>query len=786
MLNSYLKIALRSLLHYRFLSVLNVLGLAVGMSTAMLLILFVGLELSYDRFHRDRDRIFRITSRVQSRDGQVMVLPTCLGWTPESIYKAGFTDVIACRVYDEQIGRQRNRPGDQMRIFYVDSTFFRVFSFKLLEGDPADILNKPYQVVLTRSLALRYFGTEDAINREFEINNRYYRVAGVMEDVPVNSHLQFDLLISFESLKYRLDIRRMSMDFALYMKLPTDFNEKYVSKLTAYVEKIHREHYPEIGPSLRFGLQKLTDIHLRSSGFTTNLGQTGNVKDLVILFSLALFIFLFTLANFINLLTANNNLRIRNIGMRIVLGARRQQLRNQLITESVLIGGVASFVAIVLLELGQRPFSVVVGKTLPLSFAGMTGIFMIFLSLAVLAGFLTGWIHFLSLTHHPPVRMISGLHVPLGRDRLKIILVIVQFATVIFLFSVMSVLVFQTRYMKQGDPGFERENLYVFYEPFSLIWNDFPPIGEDISSVPGVISVTASAGIPGEIPAIQNVWVDGDNMENAILISEDRVRQNFPETFRFHLVGGKFFEGGSRSDTGGFILNQSACQALGLSEPVGSVIHVWDHRDTVIGVVKDFHFKSWHNRIEPLVISRYFRPYRYITVRAESDTIKGTLVEVRDLLGRYLPTHYLTVYPLAKLYDTMYSNEDKNAMLFFCGALLAMIMGIFGLIGLTTYTTLRKTKEIGIRKAMGSSRANLFFILGGSIVRWMLLSALIAMPLAWLAVHDWMNRFFYKIGYAWALILCSVLLAIAIAFLTTSHHILRISRKNPVDSLRYE
>ena len=416
----------------------------------------------------------------------------------------------------------------------------------------------------------------------------------------------------------------------------------------------------------------------------------------------------------------------------------------------------------------------------------MAGIFILFLSLAVLSGFLTGWIHFLSLTRYPPVRMISGLMVPLGRDRLKIILVIIQFATVIFLFSVMGVLIFQTRHMKQGDPGFERENLYVFYEPFGLIFKDFTPIAKEISEVPGVLSVTSSAGIPGEVPAIQNVWVEGGNMGDAILITEDRVGQNFPETYRFRLTGGKYFAGRSRSDTGGFILNESACRALGLTRPVGSVIHVWDHRDTVIGVVKDFHFKSWHNKIEPLVISRYFKPYRYITVRAESDTIQGTLGEVRDLLGRALPAHYLTVYPLAKLYDTMYADEDKNAVLFSGGALLAMIMGIFGLIGLTTYTTLRKTKEIGIRKAMGGSRANLFLVLGGNILRWMVLSALIAIPLAWFAVHDWMHRFPYRIGYAWVLIAASVLLAVAIAFFTTSHHILRITRKNPVESLRYE
>lgn len=787
MLRSHLKIAYRNLLHFKFLSILNIIGLAVGMSTSLLLILFVKFEISYDRFHEDRDRIFRITTEIHSRDGQILYIPSCLGWMPEEINRAGFSDIVACRVFNDQIGSKYRNPWQgQLSFYYADSTFFEVFGFKLLAGDPENILDEPNEVVLTHSVARRNFKEENPINRKFEIQNKFYKVCGVMEDVPGNSHLQFDLLVSFRSYLSMYDIRKMSLDFPVYLKFSKDVNEAYKSKLISFIQNLHRDHYPEAGLKLESGLQSLKDIHIRSSHLSHTLGQPADINDLFILSSLALFIFLITLSNFVNLLTANNNIRVRDIGMRIILGARKDQILYQLICESVLVGIFSAFIATVLLEIILGPFSRIVDGTLNLSIPSLAGFFVIFIIVAVLSGFLTGWIHFLSITRFSPAKMISGLHITLGRDRLKIILVIVQFGIIIFLFSVLSVLIFQTRFMKKGDYGFERDNLYIFYEPYELIRKDFAPIREKIAGLPGIVSVTASAGIPGEIPAVQNVWIDGDQMQNAIMITENRVRQHFPETFRFQLADGEFFTGHSINDTGGFILNESACKALGVSHPVGSVIHVWDHRDTVIGVVKDFHFLSWHSKIEPLVISRYYHPYRYITIRAESDTIKGLLDHVHLLLGKYFPDNSFVMYPFGKLIDQMYLDEDRYAMLFFGGAMLAILIGIFGLIALTTYTTIRRTKEVGIRKAMGGSPGDIFLFVGGSIIRWILISALITAPLAWFAIHDWLQRYFYHIRYSWILILLSVFIAIALAIITTSHHIQKITRKNPVDSLRYE
>ncbi len=650
MLRKQFKVAYRSLLHFKFLSVLNIIGLAVGMSTSVLLVLFVRFELSFDRFHPDLDRMYRVTTKVDSPDGQMLHVPTCLGYIPEELDKAGFSDVISCRLFNNQISTQyQDKRLGPLRFYYADSSFFEVFGFKLLSGDPDNLLNKPNTVVLTETTAREYFNDEDPLKRQLDLHGTQHTVVGVMEDVPINSHLQFDLLISFDTYEQEVDTRQRSLDYAVYLRAGPDVTASYLAKLISTIQDVHEQHYGASGIYLESGLQKLSDIHLRSAEFSRQLGRPGDINDLIILSSLAVFIFLITLSNFISLLTASNDIRIRDIGIRIVFGAQKRQLLNHLIFESILLGLFAAFVAIVLFEINLGPFSRIMDTPIKLQFYQLVLLFIMFVGMAVLSGFLTGWVHFLSVTRYSPVQMVSGPAIHLRRGRLKTILVILQFGIMIFLFSVLSVLIDQTRFMKHRDAGFDRDNLFVFYVTAGDIRKDFVPLSEKIYALPGVISVSASMGIPGDMPVMQNAWVDGDVPENAILITEARVRHNYSETYRFQLVEGEFFKGKSVLDTGHFILNERACEVLGLSDPVGSVINVSDHRDTVIGVVRDFHFRSLHDRIEPLVMSRYFQGYRHISIRAEPDSVSSLMHHADSLFRQQLPGHELIMVPLGEI-----------------------------------------------------------------------------------------------------------------------------------------
>jgi putative ABC transport system permease protein len=787
MLWKQIKVAFRSLLHFKFLSILNIIGLAVGMSTAVLLVLYVKFELSYDRFHPGYDRMFRVTTRAESRDGQVLYVPSCLGYVPEELDKAGFSAVTSCRLFNNMIGaRYRDRMKGTLRSLYADSTFFRVFGFKLLSGDPDSVLNQPNTAVLTESTAREYFNGENTLHQQIAFHDSLYTVTGIMEDVPLNSHLQFDLLVSFQTHEQWVDTRKRSLDYAVYLKAEPGVGADYLAELVRTIQEIQVEHYGTSGIYLESGLQKFRDIHLRSTDFTLTLGRPGDVRDLFILTSLAVFILVITLSNFISLMTSSNDLRIRDIGMRIVFGAERRQLLGQLVFESILIGLLAAFAAIVLFEINLGPFSRIMDTPVKLPVHTLLLLFILFICLAVLLGFLTGWLHFISVTRYAPVQMITGLSGHIKRGRLKAVLVLLQFGIMIFLFSVMSVLICQTRFMKQGDYGFERDNLYVFLVPNEDIRQDFTPVSGEISSLPGVVAVTASLGIPGDMPVVQNAWREGDVEDHAIMITEARARHDYPETYRLQLLEGAFFKGSSARDTGHFILNERACEALNLSNPVGTVIHVSDHRDTVVGVVRDFHYRSLRDRIDPLVISRYFRPYRHITVRTVSDPPGNLMQQVDSLLRQRLPGHDFIMFPLEKLHEQMYLDEDKQAMLYSGGALLAIVIGIFGLFALTTYATVRRTKEIGIRKAMGGNTADIFFLLGKSIMKWILAAAVMAAPLAWFAVEDWLRGFYYHIPNPWLLIILSILAAMTIALVAISYHLLRVTRVNPAESLRYE
>ena len=786
-MRTQIKVAFRSLLHFKFLSILNIIGLAVGMSTAVLLVLYVKFELSYDRFHPGYDRMFRVTTRAESRDGQVLYVPSCLGYVPEELDKAGFSAVTACRLFSNMIGmRYQDRMKETLRSLYADATFFRVFGFKLLSGDPDSVLNLPNTAVLTQSTAREYFNGEDPLHKQIALHDSLYTVTGVMEDVPLNSHLQFDLLISFKTHEQTVDTRKRSLDYAVYLKAEPGVTEEYLAELVRTIQEVQEEHYGTSGISLESGLQKFSDIHLRSTDFTLTLGRPGDVRDLIILTSLAVFILVITLSNFISLMTSSNDLRIRDIGMRIVFGAERRQLLGQLVCESILIGLLAAFAAIVLFEINLGPFSRIMDIPIKLPVHTLLLLFILFICLAVLSGFLTGWLHFVSVTRYAPVEMISGLTGHFRRGRLKAVLVMLQFGIMIFLFSVMSVLICQTRFMKRGDYGFERDDLYVFFVPNEDIRQDFTPVSEEISSLPGVVAVTASLGIPGDMPVVQNVWREGDVEDHAIMITEARVRHDYPETYRLQLLEGSFFKGSSARDTGHFILNERACEALSLTDPVGAVLHVSDHRDTVVGVVRDFHYRSLRDKIEPLVISRYFRSYRHITVRTESDPPGSLMQQVDSLLRQRLQGHDFIMFPLEKLQDQMYLDEDKQAMLYTGGALLAIVIGIFGLFALTTYATVRRTKEVGIRKAMGGNTADIFFLLGKSIMKWILAAAVMAAPLAWFATEDWLRGFYYHIPNPWLLIILSILAAMTIALVAISYHLLKITRVNPAESLRYE
>jgi len=786
MFKNYIKVAFRNLIHNRFIASLNILGLAVGMSTFIILYLFIYLELSFDRFHKDHDEIFRIVQSAETSDGQILTIPSTLGYISPLLNQEFYPDIKACRIYNTEINNRFGfREIQHVRFYYVDSTFFEIFSFPFIYGHPETALSGSNSVVLTEHMARTYFDQNNPLGKLFEIHGKNYIVTGVLKNIPINSHLQFDLLLPFDAYPRKDILRQMPMDFPTYLRISREIlNGERKEKVIEMIGEIVNEHYTGSGIFVITDLQSLKDIHLRSNKFDTALHQTGDHTTVVILSFLAVFILLITISNFINLITSKTENRLREIGMRLVTGATKQDILKQLIAESLLIAILACFFALAFTELFANPFSNIIGIKIVISVLDLLNLLFIFLFIAGITGILTGAVHYFYLSGFSPIQVLSVVRFRREISWLKIGLVIIQFSMMIFLLSVYSVLYCQVRYMGRKNPGFKLDELVVFYEPFKRMTKDFEPVRSDLLKSIYIIDATASEGIPGVVTSVQNIWVEGDTIINSILINEHRVKDHYISTYGIHIIEGDNFS--VIKDTAGFLLNETAVKELGLRNPIGRVVNVDQSKFPVLGVVKDFQYQSLHNQVEPLVISKYFSYYKYITIRGDTDSIQSAINHADSVLKVHYPDDNFTHFLLAERYKSMYDDELKTSKLLSWGALLAILISMLGLFGLSSQTIIKRTKEIGIRKANGGNSRDIMIMLIANLLRWVLVSLIIAMPLAAMMTGNWINRFAYKIENYPVLLVVSGILSLLIALLTVSYHTYTIGKKNPVDSLRYE
>ena len=786
MLKNYIKVAFRNLTHRRFIASINILGLAVGMSTSIILLLFIHLELSFDRFHKNHNEIFRIVESAEASDGQTLAVPSTLGYVAPAINNKFYPDAKACRIYNTELSNRFGfREIQHVRFYYVDSTFFDVFSFPCLYGDPENALTTGNAVVLTEHMAKTYFNKHNPLGELFEIHGKKYIVTAILKDTPVNSHLQFDLLLPFLAYPLKDDLRSRPLDYPTYLRINREnLNDETKKEIIDTIGKIVNEHYAESGIYVTTSLQSLKDIHLHSNQFDTALHQTGDHNTVVILSFLAVFILFITISNFINLVTSRTENRIREIGMRLVTGATRQDILKQLIAESALIAVLACFFALALTELFSNPFSNIIGVKIEISILDLLSLLFLFLFIAGITGILTGTVHYFYLSGFSPIQVLSVIRFRQEISWLKIGLVIIQFTMMIFLLAVFSVLFFQVRYMSNRNPGFDIDELVIFNEPFKRISKDFEPVRYDLLKSDFIFDAEASEGIPGVATSVQNIWIEGDTVMNSSLIIEHRVKDHYLSTYGFELIEGDDLS--VIKDTAGFLLNETAVKELGMDDPIGTIVNVDKFKFPVLGVVRDFQFKSLHNPVEPLVISKYFIPYRYITIRIDPEFVHPATNYADSILKIHFPDDDFSHFLLADRYKGMYDDELKTSRLLSWGAMLAILISMLGLFGLSGQTVIKRTKEIGIRKANGGNSWDIMVMLLKNLLRGGLVSLVLAIPLAAMLTSNWMEQFAYKIENYWILLVVSGVLSLLIALLTVSYHTYSTGKKNPVSSLRYE
>jgi putative ABC transport system permease protein len=789
MLRNYLVTALRNIKRHKSHSIINLAGMAVGLSATILIYTFVSHELGYDKFHENHDRVYRLVSLVEMAGDHSIKAPVTQGALPPLLTDAipGITATTRIHNATAEINFEDQRFFNNRRLI-VDDSFLEIFTFPVIEGNRQDPLKEPGAVVITRDLAEKIFGERQATGRTISIADRDYTVTAITENIPANSHLHFDLLISFKSLENEDEfIKYQGFGFYSYFMIEKDARHGEVLETTdRFINEFYEKQLQGMGIKVTSFYQLIGKIHLFSEDMQFEMSQGGKISNVYIFSLLAFFILLIAIVNHVNLVTARADTRSREIALRKIAGSTRYHLVIQFISESFMVTVISLAIAISLAELLLNPFGNLLNRELVVHyFSAEPVLFLIILTLVTGIG--SGVYPALHLSGLSPVKIFQKQSGSRPGGLLKVFLVVFQFSIAIFLITSLIIIYSQTNYMRGANPGFNRENILVINNLTREITDNYKSVKEELLRFPGITSVTASEGIPGNQATVQNSWaVEGGSRDNAIMMYENRVQDDYFETYQIPIIEGRFFSGDMETDKSAFVINQSAARALGLDDPLGKDINVWETRGTIIGVVNDFHFESLHEPVKPIAHSRYSDHFRFISVRIATGDIGQTIEVAGKVLNGFDPDYVYTHNFLDARLDKIYEAEERNARLISMSAILSIIISVMGLYSLTSFTITRKTKEIGIRKTLGSTTRSLLLLLYKDMGQWVLLSNLIAWPAAWYIMNRWLENFAYRIEPGLWMFVASGAIALLVAMLTITGLAIRAAGTNPVNALRYE
>lgn len=801
MLKNFIKATLRSFMKNFGFSLINILGLSIGLACSVLIMVFVWHELSYDRYNLKADRIFRIAQKALIGNTQINQT-----WTPApmpaALYKE-FPEIEAVtRITDtgNQTVTYDNKVFIEKRGWIADSSMFDVFTFHFVKGNSKCALNKPNKIIITESMAQKYFGKEDPIGKVLNMNDNYttlnLEVSAVIQDIPENSHFHFDFVISMVSFKGFYDSQEwFNNNFFTYFVLQKGFNVKDLeAKIPSFTNKYLFDGKYEEMKAKRSGyweiyLQPLLDIHLNSD-ITGEFEPNGRKSYVYIFFVVAIIILLIACINFMNLNTAKSSARSKEVGVRKVVGARRRSLIIQFIGESILISFIALIIGMALAETLLPAYGSLVGRHLEIHYFNNYYVLPLLILLATVVGIISGSYPAFFLSSFKPVNVLKGkLKGGAKLPWLRNTLVVVQFTISIVLIIGTLLIYKQLNYLQNERLGFDKEKVIVLKNPFAL-GNNSKVFKEELKKYEGVEDVTFSTKIPGKM--FNNMGYGSDGKESFTL-NLCVCDPGFINVMKLEMVDGRFFSDEFLTDTTAIIINESAVKLLDWKDPIGKIIFDFGHKVThfkVVGVVKDFYYESKHQKVRPMALFKLNGAYTYsasyISVRVKSNRIADVLKFMNNSWKRYangLPLEYTF---LNDEYDILYKNEKQTKQLFIAFSILAIFIACLGLLGLSSYIAEQRTKEIGIRKVMGASVSTITYILSANFTKWVLISNLVAWPIGYYLMNKWLEDFAYRVSMSWWMFVVAAMLSIIIALLTISYQSIRAATRNPIDSLRYE
>nr|WKN37789.1 ABC transporter permease [Tunicatimonas sp. TK19036] len=794
MLTNYIKVALRNLWKRKFYTAINIAGLAIGMACYLLISVYVLDELSYDTFHDKADRIYRVTTHFNISGQEFAtagssgeIAPALTSLMPE------LQQAVRILPLPDQPVKYQDKLFLESGILEVDSTFFDVFSFPLLDGNPDRALQHSSSVILTQASALKYFNrSTEVVGQTLLIQDKPYTVTGIAENPPVNSHFHFDFLIPFQ---YQAHLDHPSWADVEGVKTYLLLNQpENPAALQEELYSLFKQHDPEyeaiqeMGAQVNFPIQPLQDIHLQSQ-LIDEFEPNGNIMYVRIFVAIALFIIILACINFINLSTARSAERAKEVGIRKAIGSGRAALVGQFLAESMAISLLAMLLALGLAELLRYPFSEVAGKPLTLALLSRPYIWVAILSITLVSGLMAGLYPAWYLTRFEASKVLKSMLVSGKKSqRFRNGLVVFQFSVSICLVICTLLVYQQLQYMQNINLGFQKENVLIIQNSRRLGSRQATFLNS-LRDKAYVRSVAASQQNPVRVENASDARKKGDAQEQSVMLTEQMVTHDYLETLGIALKTGRNFSPDRASDSSAVILNQAAVDALGLDEPIGALIdYVGEGYNQVIGVTEDFHYDSPHKPIAPFafVLSAENQSLATIEVRIASEEVAATVADIKELWRQQAQDVPFVYSFLDEDYDALFRSEQRLGKLFTGFTILALIVAGLGLFGLAAYMAERRAKEIGIRKILGSSVTQVIMLLSKDFVRLLIIAFLIALPLGYLAMRQWLDNFAYRTDIPVILIILAGLSVIILAWLTVSYQSIKAALANPVDSLRNE
>jgi len=804
MLKNYFTISMRNLLRNKGFSFINIFGLAVGLASCLLIMLYVVDETSYDKFYKNSDRIYRIASHSVLNNN---VENTARSGAPiATTLKDEFPEVEAVtrfRNYGFPVFRYGEKAFSEERVLSVDSTFFEVFNLNFIAGDKRNVLSQPNNMVITESMAKKYFGNENPIGKIINSDNRNdYNITAVVEDVPRNSHFHFDFLQSIARYNDSNSPVWFFNDFYTYALLKEGtstklLEEKFLASAKVHIDPLVRQFlgisiddFFASGGEFSYSFQPLTDIHLYSNR-DFEIEPNSDASYIYIFSSIALAILLIACMNFINLSTARSSARAKEVGIRKTIGSLRKQLINQFISESVVISFIAMMLGVGIIYFVLPYFNSLAQKELVLFEAGNLYLIplLIILSAAIgtLAGSYPAWI--LS-SFKPAVVLKSGGSKTLGRQSLRGILVVVQFAISIVLIIGTFVILKQISFIKNTNLGFNKEQVVVINKCDDL-GAQLSAFKLELQALPGIMSVSNSSELIGNNLQVAGLTSSELSSQEAQLLVYLMTDSNFIETYSIKLQEGRFFESDHSAAMDKIVINESAAKIFGFDQPVGKVLVNTINNEMkleVMGVVADFHFESLHRKIKPMVFLPLMENNRgkYISVRIKPQNTSASLESIKNTWQKFAGNQPFEYKFFDEHFERVYLAEQRTSQIFASFSIIGIIIACMGLLGLSVFIISLRTKEVGIRKSLGASTTNVLFLLNKQFIKWILIANLIALPIGYLLMETWLQDFAYRTNISIWVLAVSGFLSFLFALATVSYYSIKASLANPVDSIKYE